>query len=216
MSGAGSAIGSLFSDRRVKKNVRPASDVDSMLERLKSYEYEYKDPDKPLRGRGRHISVMAQDLEKSELGREMVHDTPEGKVVNYGKGLGTMLAAIARVHERVSDLEGSAKSVSDAEQKTAIRPAKDVAAMIVRIERGLGGDRDDEDQGEQRDEDLAPVSKGWNEFRAVAERTIDQLKAKRAKQHAAGTKGGRLAAREIDRQIRQIQRSVEKGRIRAA
>lgn len=94
------------SDRRAKKKVVGAKDVDKMLERLKPYEYEYREPDKPLRGRGRHVSVMAQDLERSKLGKEMVSEDREGtKVVDYGKGLGTMLAAISRVHERVAAIE---------------------------------------------------------------------------------------------------------------
>jgi hypothetical protein len=97
------------SDKRSKKNIRHAKDLDAMLERLKPYEYEYKEPDHPLRAPGRRHGVMAQDLEKSELGKAMVKDTPEGKVVNYGQHAGTMMAAIARVHERVAALEGSGK-----------------------------------------------------------------------------------------------------------
>lgn len=98
------------SDRRAKTKIVRAKDVDAMLERLKPYEYEYKDPEKPLRGRGRHVSVMAQDLERSDLGKKMVSADREGtKVVDYGKGLGTMLAAVARVHERVAALEGKGK-----------------------------------------------------------------------------------------------------------
>src|SRR5690606_7049721 len=97
-----------MSDRRVKKKIRREGDVDKMLDRLKPYSYEYEDPDQPLRGRGRHTGVMAQDLEKSEAGKEMVQDTPQGKMVNFGKGLGTMLAAITRVHERVRELEAKA------------------------------------------------------------------------------------------------------------
>lgn len=100
------AITYATSDRRAKKKIVAAKDVDSMLERIKAFEYEYIDPDKPLRGRGRQVSVMADDLEKSAAGREMVERLPDGtKVVNYGKGLGTMLAAVARVHERLSAVE---------------------------------------------------------------------------------------------------------------
>jgi hypothetical protein len=48
---------------------------------------------------------MAQELEKSELGRRLVKDTPSGKMVDYGRGLGTMLAAIADMNSRVKELE---------------------------------------------------------------------------------------------------------------
>jgi len=103
---AATAYATQGSDERTKKKVRHAKDLDSMLERLKPYEYEYKEPDHPLRGRGSHVGVMAQDLEKSKLGKPMVKDSPIGKVVNYGQHASTMMAAIARVHERVKDLEG--------------------------------------------------------------------------------------------------------------
>jgi endosialidase-like protein len=96
------------SDRRAKTKIVRAKDVDSMLERLKPYEYDYRRPEKD--GKGRHVSVMAQDLQKSKLGKKMVEKDGEGmRVVNYGKGLGTMLAAVVRVNERVKALEAGGK-----------------------------------------------------------------------------------------------------------
>lgn len=110
IAGQVAAGAATHSDRRAKTKVVHAKDVDKLLSRLKPYEYDYKDPDKPLRGRGRHAGVMAQDLEKSKLGKKMVSTDGEGtKVVDYGKGLSTMMASIARVHERVKALEGSGK-----------------------------------------------------------------------------------------------------------
>ena len=47
---------------------------------------------------------MAQDLEKTPEGRAMVEETPSGeKVVNYGKGFGTLLAAVAELHKEMQE-----------------------------------------------------------------------------------------------------------------
>lgn len=69
---------------------------------LKAYSYNYKNPE---HGEGKHISPMAQDLEKSELGRSLVVDTPEGKIVNYAKAGGVMLATAAMLNQRMNELE---------------------------------------------------------------------------------------------------------------
>ena len=49
---------------------------------------------------------MAQELEKAgPVGRAMVEDTPDGKMVHYGRGLATMLAAQADLHARLKAVE---------------------------------------------------------------------------------------------------------------
>lgn len=90
------------SDERDKTSKQP---VRSFLDNLQAYSYKYKEPDRPMRGRGEHISVMAQDLEKSQLGRQMVKDTPEGKVVDYAKGYAFILAAQADLNKRLKKME---------------------------------------------------------------------------------------------------------------
>ncbi len=115
--GAGaSALGSMFaggasgfSDERVKTDIEPGERaLGELLSGIGAHEYSYKEPDKPLRGRGRFVSAMAQELEQTEIGKSMVHDTPEGKVVDYGKGLGAMLAGLSWVHKRLEQLEDGA------------------------------------------------------------------------------------------------------------
>jgi hypothetical protein len=54
---------------------------------------------------GKVTSVMAQDLEKSKLGKQMVVDGPEGKMVNYGQGMAPLFAAIAELNQRTKKLE---------------------------------------------------------------------------------------------------------------
>lgn len=98
------------SDENMKENIKKGNATDKISEflgALKSYNYNYKD-DK-ANGRenpdGEVTSVMAQDLEKSELGRQMVKDGPDGKEVDYGQGLAAMLAGIAELNERTKKLE---------------------------------------------------------------------------------------------------------------
>lgn len=79
----------------------------AMLDALKAYEYRYKHPELPGAGEGTFVSPMAQDLEKTELGKSMVKTDPNTgyKMVDYGKGFGTMLASQAMLNERMNKLE---------------------------------------------------------------------------------------------------------------
>ena len=82
-----------------------ASDSDKLeafVKALSTSEYKYKDE---KYGKGVHVSPMAQELEKSELGRSMVTDTPEGKVVNYAKAGGLLLSTAAMLNDKVEDLD---------------------------------------------------------------------------------------------------------------
>lgn len=108
MSGIGGAVGSVFSDENLKENIKDGdSKTKDFLDNIASHEYEYKDSikDAPGAGEGKHVSPMAQELEKSELGKEMVIDTPQGKMVDYGKGFGTILAAQAMLNKRLDEIE---------------------------------------------------------------------------------------------------------------
>lgn len=95
------------SDERVKKNVADTGrPVQSFLDKLHAHEYQYKNPGAPGQAPGTHVSVMAQELEKAgPVGKQMVEDTPNGKMVNYGRGLAAMLASQADLHHRVKRLE---------------------------------------------------------------------------------------------------------------
>jgi len=82
------------------------------LDALKPHSFEYKDKFKknPMGGEGRFLGVMAQDLEKAgPVGKSMVEDTPMGKLVNYGKGFGAVLAAQAHLNQRLKALESKKK-----------------------------------------------------------------------------------------------------------
>jgi len=108
--GAGLGTAAAFSDERLKTNIdESAADpaLHAMLDELHPAEYEYKEPGKPLRGPGKHLSVMAQNLLKTETGSRLVTETPDGLVVDYGKGFGVLLAAEAHLHKRLKQIEQS-------------------------------------------------------------------------------------------------------------
>jgi hypothetical protein len=100
-----------LSDETTKKSVAKASDSKDMspkafLDALEAYTYKYKNPEQPGAGEGEHLSVMAQDLEKAgPVGKSMVQDTEQGKMVDYGKGFGAILAAQSDLNKRLSEIE---------------------------------------------------------------------------------------------------------------
>lgn len=99
--GTGLSAAAAFSDEEVKDHI---SDFDpsEFLDNLTSVKYRYKNP---KMGEGKQVGVMAQDIEKEVP--QMVHDTPEGKVVDYNKAGGPILASMASLHERLKKLEGT-------------------------------------------------------------------------------------------------------------
>lgn len=104
---AGIGAAAKASDERGKMDVRNGSeDVKKFLDTLQSHTYKYKNPSAPGAGPGEHTSVMAQELEKSKIGKSMVMDTPAGKMVDYAKGLPAILAAQAELNKRLDKIEG--------------------------------------------------------------------------------------------------------------
>lgn len=91
----------MFSDKNMKHQERPvdAFDVDNFLSGLTGYKFKYKGDDQEKMG------VMAQDLEKSPEGQEMVVDTPIGKMVDPGELLNGLLATNVNLNDRVKELE---------------------------------------------------------------------------------------------------------------
>jgi hypothetical protein len=48
---------------------------------------------------------MAQDLEKSKMGKKMVSDSPEGKMVDLKKAVPATMAAVSEIMKRIKKLE---------------------------------------------------------------------------------------------------------------
>lgn len=103
MIGTGVAVGSLMaSDEDLKKKVNDP-DMESFLNNLSAKQYQYKDESF---GEGEQLGIMAQDLEKSEVGDQIVEDTSVGKMVDTTKSTGPILAALAYLNERLNKMEG--------------------------------------------------------------------------------------------------------------
>lgn len=104
-----------ISDEDLKTDINYGEDsqknIEEFLSNLKPATYKYKDEvkDSPFASKDKQLGVMAQDLEKSEMGKESVIDTEAGKMVDYDDLQPKMLAALASLNEKVKKLEGKKK-----------------------------------------------------------------------------------------------------------
>jgi hypothetical protein len=108
---AAASIMLMASDERVKTDIEPGdSRLKDLLDTIGVHEYSYKDTNREGTAPGRHVSPMAQELEKTELGKDAVSESKEGhKMVNYGRLLGVMLSGEAYLHKRIKALEAKVK-----------------------------------------------------------------------------------------------------------
>lgn len=103
MAGMMGGIAAMASDRDLKTAIQPAgAQLDEMLDALEPYTYAYRDT---KHGDGVRAGIMAQDLERSELGRDIVLDTVDGKMLDGQRALSAALAALARLNQRIRVLE---------------------------------------------------------------------------------------------------------------
>lgn len=96
--GQGIQAGMMFCDERLKTNIEVVSkeDLAELKQTLKPYLFKYKDPE--TFGEGEHVGVMAQDLEKSKLGRTAVKTDKDGnKLIDLKKLLSLLLVTQAEV-----------------------------------------------------------------------------------------------------------------------
>lgn len=106
----GALAGVALSDERAKTSIKLAdTDIAGFLDalsRTQNKSWRYKDPGDPRAGEGRRYGKMAQDLERSAVGRTFVRGDDDGtKVIDVKNAIGPMLAAIAQVNSRLSKLE---------------------------------------------------------------------------------------------------------------
>lgn len=92
----GAALGNtaMFSDRRVKKDLSRIGkeDIKEFKDSIKPYTFKYTDE---KYGKGEYAGVMAQDLEKSRLGRMVVEEKDGVKTINLQKLASLGLAMMA-------------------------------------------------------------------------------------------------------------------------
>lgn len=71
-------LGAIFSDSRLKYGTR-SSEIDELIDKVKPVDFHYKDEGNDEE---KHIGVIAQDLEKTEIGKPAVNETPIGKSIS--------------------------------------------------------------------------------------------------------------------------------------
>ena len=104
----GAALGAAAiaaSDKNMKKNIKPNKETQAFLNALSDNEYEYKDPSLPGTQSGKNYGPMAQDLEKTAMGKTAVRETANGKYVDSARGFLLALSGLANLNQRLSALE---------------------------------------------------------------------------------------------------------------
>ena len=103
--GAGATALTMMSDERAKKNIKKGDeDAREFAKALSAFSYDYKDE---ANGKGRQLGVMAQDIERTQFGKQILIDGPDGlKRVDAAKLAGALAATTASMNERLENLEG--------------------------------------------------------------------------------------------------------------
>lgn len=103
------------SDQNLKTNVSSAErPLDDFLQHLGAHQYEYKDKQD---GAKTYVSPMAQELEKTTIGKSAVIDTPRGKMVDYARIMGATLSAVAIHHQDIKDVQKTLEYLKKAVEK---------------------------------------------------------------------------------------------------
>lgn len=100
-------IGSLFSDERLKTDIK-SGDVAAreFMDKIKPSSFRYKDPTIPGTTEGTNLGVMAQDMQKSAIGKELVEKHPSGYLqYSIPKAVNLSLASLAYLNKRINKLE---------------------------------------------------------------------------------------------------------------
>jgi len=107
LSAAGSIVGSILSDERVKKDIKGVSkkSLGAFLASLKGKEYNYKKREYDHDPGDKHIGVMAQALEQSKLGKSAVSEIDGKKHISIGRAIQLLLAGEGHLYDEISSLK---------------------------------------------------------------------------------------------------------------
>jgi hypothetical protein len=105
LSAIGTAVGAIRSDKRDKENIRESDDIDidNFLKQLVPYRFKYKeDTGLPQNDR---LGVMAQDLEKSRIGSEIVkEDSDNVKNIDLQEAVPKILASLGYLNKKIDGM----------------------------------------------------------------------------------------------------------------
>lgn len=96
----------LSSDEEGKENIQGGSMIHSFLDKLEPVTFDYKDPNGEMgQTPGKHMGILAQDVEKAPGGDSMVVETPTGKAIDLASAVGMLMSAAADAHDRIGAVE---------------------------------------------------------------------------------------------------------------
>jgi hypothetical protein len=93
----------IASDERAKTDKKQVadSDITAFLDSVQPKRFRYKEPNKPGRSPGERVGVMAQDLEQTPLGDEIVREMPDGtKALDRDNLLGVIVASLGHLAKK--------------------------------------------------------------------------------------------------------------------
>lgn len=114
----GSSLLPMLSDKAQKRDIKSLAaavserihddedDIGEFLSKVRPVSYRYKDSSLDGAAPGKRYGILAQDLERSPMGKSLVIDSREGKKVDVAQAVGAMLAAMAQMHGRLKSVEG--------------------------------------------------------------------------------------------------------------
>jgi hypothetical protein len=121
--GAGLGFAAMKSDENAKtKKSDGKYEASKFLDALEAHTYEYKPEhvDHNMAPEGKHLGIMAQDLEKTAAGKHMVREMEDGtKIVDTQspQGYGAILASLSHLNKKLKELEG--RGAKNATKKSA-------------------------------------------------------------------------------------------------
>lgn len=98
LGGVGSMAALAFSDKNLKEDISDGDkDANDMVSNIKPSKFKYKDDPK----HEERLGIMAQDLEKSPMGKSLVIETPKGKAIDTMKALAAVMAVQGALDKRL-------------------------------------------------------------------------------------------------------------------
>lgn len=94
----------------MKRPLTGSTETDGFLDHAHPYTFRYKDPadglsSDPGKNRSRFMGVLAQDLEKDPYGRQIVQNTPHGKMLEAKPLMSALVSSAGRLHQRADQHE---------------------------------------------------------------------------------------------------------------
>lgn len=101
-------VSQAYSDERLKEDIEPAEAVEALSE-AGSWSYRYKDP---AHGPAdEYIGPMAQELERTRLGKSLIVETPAGKAVDTGRLALVAASAISEQQREIDALKATVEAL---------------------------------------------------------------------------------------------------------